>query len=217
MSRPRRGLVVALCAAVLTLTACTSSSNTPAHSSHASAAAGTDVNHLDAGTRAYLADNATALAKQLGISDPPAVKPVKLVTLDEWASAQISCLKGAGYDVSETSDGQGIHYPRITDPALSKSLNLAIYTCEVKYPTQQKYMAPLSPTQLKSLYEYRVGPLSKCLSKLGYHSSSTPPSETVFVQDGGMWSPYDGMGISQNDVKRVFKACPQTPESIYDE
>ena len=210
-------LAVMACSITLAITACTSTSASPEKANGAVKPTTSDqpAQNLDPATLAYLKSNADALAKQLDIANPPSVSPVRLITLQDYASTQIACLNEAGFAATETPDGEGISYPPIQDPGLKASLNLAIYTCELKYPTQQKYMTPLSTAALKSLYAYRTGELTRCLSKAGYTASERPPSEAVFVQSNGSWSPYETLSVSQNDVKRVFKACPQTPDSVY--
>lgn len=202
MMRFRSAQVVMIAVGLCALTAC-------------APAGGNISDDLDADTRQYLEDNATSMAEQMGISDPPKVDLVRMITLEEWQSTQIECLTEAGYDVGETTDGQGIKYPEPTDDAMASSLNLAIYTCEMKYPVEQKYMAPLSTDQLEELYAYRTGELLECLEDEGYPVSDDPPSETVFIQSKGAWSPYESISIAQNDAQRVNDNCPQTLKSIY--
>lgn len=170
---------------------------------------------LNPGTLAYLKANAEALASQFGIENPPDVEPVRLIKLQEYATTQIACLKDQGYDATFTEDGEGISYPEIKDSALQKALFLAIYTCELKYPVQPRYMTPLTTDGLKALYDYRTRDLVSCLESKGYSLASDPPSETVFVEDGGMWSPYDGLAIDSEDLKQVYADCPQTRDDIY--
>lgn len=205
-------LAVVASAILLATTACAAESDAPTlpTSTPISAAA------LDAGTLAYLDANAKAFADQLGIADPPHIQPIRLITLNEWASTQIACLNDAGFDATETPDGQGVSYPQLSDSTLGESLNLAIYTCEMQYPTQQKYMTPLSDQRLKDLYAYRTGELLSCLENEGYSVTATPPSETVFVQSGGAWSPFSEISFAEEDLKRVYTACPQTPDSVYE-
>jgi hypothetical protein len=171
--------------------------------------------NLDAGTLAYLKANADALARQLKISNPPSVAPVRLISLADYASTQIACLNHAGFTAKETADGEGISYPPVTDPGLKATLNLAIYTCELQYPTQEKYMTPLSTKGLQALYDYRAGPLIECLKKQGYTVTDRVPSRAVFVQSNGSWSPYASLSIRDRDLKKVFATCPQTPDSVY--
>ena len=202
-----------LCAAVagalvLAIAGCTSVPN-------AGEAPSSEVGELDQATLQYLKDNAVALASQLGIDDPPEVKPVRQIRLQEYASTQVTCLQGAGFEVDFTADGEGVSYPAISDPGLQKSFNLAIYTCELEYPVQLRYMVPLTADGLKMLYAYRTGELIACLEGLGYTVSSEPPSETVFVQSGGMWSPYGALAIRSDDVKQIYAECPQTPDDVY--
>jgi len=205
----RTALVAVMVSTVaLTITACTPQGD-PLSSPDSSAT------EVDSATRAYLDETATALAGQLGIVDPPKVELVRLITLNEWAPTQIACLQEAGFDATETADGQGIRYPQIEDPTLRQSLNLAIYTCELKYPTQLKYMTPLSTDALTKLYEYRTGDLVSCLEREGYSVEPDPPSLAVFIQTNAGWSPFEDIKIAEADMKRVFAECPQTPESIY--
>ncbi|GAB3128498.1 hypothetical protein GCM10027056_29940 [Glaciibacter psychrotolerans] len=205
-------LAVVVGAILLGTTACTAESDVPRSIPTSTPVSERD---LDNATLDYLETNAMAFADQLGIVDPPNVQPIRLITLNEWASTQIACLNDAGFDVTESPDGQGIRYPPFTDPALKQSLNLAIFTCEMQYPTQQKYMTPLSTEGLELLYAYRTGELLQCLDDEGYGVTARPPSQTVFIQSDGVWTPYSDLSIAQNDLKRVFAACPQTPDSVY--
>ncbi|WP_147304082.1 hypothetical protein [Subtercola boreus] len=208
-------LSVVVSSLLLTTTACSdtnSSSSSPNAPASSTPIAQGD---LDAATLDYLKANAAAFADQLGIADPPSIQPIRLIALNEWAATQISCLQDAGFDVTETPDGQGIAYPQLSDAGLKQSLNLAVYTCEMQYPTQQKYSLPLSTKSLEVLYAYRTGQLLQCLKDQGYGSSTKPPSETVFVQSNGEWTPFSDLAIAEGDLKRVYSSCPQTPDSVY--
>lgn len=211
-----RALVITVTASAIALavTGCTPS--TPSGLDAGPMASPTAVaTDLDAGTLAYLEANAEALAGQLGIENPPDVQPIRLISLQEYASTQVPCLQAAGFAVGYTADGEGVSYPQLSDPALQQSFNLAVYTCELQYPVQQRYVVPLSTDGLKALYAYRTGELVGCLESEGYNVSADPPSETVFVQSGGMWSPYQGLAIDSSDTKQIYADCPQTPDDIY--
>lgn len=171
----------------------------------------------DASLRAYLESNASSLATNYGILDPPEIEMIRLIELDEWADTQRECLREAGFDVELTADGEGLAYPPAADAAVTKNLNLAIYTCEMKYPVDPKYMAPLTPVQLEKLYQYRAGELVSCLEGHGYTVPTQPPSQEVFVEDGGQWSPYEGVAIDDGDLRRVAEACPQVPATLYEQ
>mgnify|MGYP001085546073 CR=1 FL=1 len=195
---------LALCASLLLLAGCaTAPQPTPTHELG------------DPDTSAYLESNAKALAESYGISNPPTVSPVRLITLDEWAPTQITCLSEEGYDASFTPDGQGIQYPKFTEPALTDALNLAIYTCEVRYPVSPRYMQPLSHAQLERLYDYRSGELVKCLANEGVEISSPPPSKEVFVESNGDWSPYAEFTPTDEQIRDLPKQCPQTPADLW--
>ncbi|PPF22271.1 hypothetical protein [Rathayibacter rathayi] len=170
---------------------------------------------IDEATQAYLKETSAALAAQLGIVDPPPVTPVRLITLNEYADTQLTCLTDAGFDVTLTADGQGLVYPKIDDEGLQQAFDRAVYVCELEYPTQRKYMEPLSTAALEQLYDYRSGELVRCLADRGFGSASEAPSKTVFVDSGGVWSPYKGLSIPESDAAQVYDECPQTPDSLY--
>lgn len=197
-------------AVALVMASCSSAGTSPTAQTSDAAS----VEDLDTATLAYIKDTTDAIAEQLKILDPPDVKAIRLISLNEWAPTQIACLNEEGHNVTETADGQGITYPPYQDASLVASLNLAIYTCEAKYPTQQKYMTPLSDEGLKELYAYRAGALVDCLEGAGYAVAGSPPSEALFVESGGKWSPYESISLG-SDLKELFNTCPQSPDSVY--
>ncbi len=166
-------------------------------------------------TQAYLKERAEAFARDLNIDNPAHVDPVRFISLSEWAPTQIDCLQSEGWDVGATEDGAGVKYPKVDSEAQGKSLNNAIYTCEMRYPVSAKYMLPLSDDTLVALYKYRTQDLVKCLNDLGYQPAQDFPSETVFVQSEGAWSPYTGLAISVENLQAAFSQCPESPDSIF--
>lgn len=195
---------LSFCAALLLLTGCSASQET---------VTGDELGSPE--TVAYLEANAKALAESYGIENPPQIEAVRLITLDEWASSQIACLSEEGYDAGLTEDGQGIKYPSFSEPALTTALNLAIYTCEVRYPVSPRYMQPLTEDQLGRLYEYRSGELIECLTREGVDVSSTPPSKEVFIESNGDWSPYADFSPTDEQIRDLPKQCPQTPADLW--
>ncbi len=142
---------------------------------------------------------------------------IRLVSLDEWGPAQVDCLQEAGFDVSPTPDGDGVRFPEVTEPGLVASLNEARYRCELEYPVELKYVTPLSNAQLEAVYEYRTGDLIECLEEEGFRVASDAPSETVFIESGGAWSPYGSISSSTTDIAQVRDRCPEVLMSVYDE
>lgn len=97
------------------------------------------------------------------------------------------------------------------------ALNIAIYTCEARFPVSPKYMEPLTHRQLTALYLYRLTTLIDCLDNEGFTIAEPPPSETTFVESGGAWSPYELLpGLSDEDLRRISEACPQVPRDFYE-
>ncbi|WP_159500333.1 hypothetical protein [Microbacterium sp. 18062] len=165
----------------------------------------------------YLEENARILAGSLGITDPPQVEASRLIDLSEWASTQAACLAEEGYNVSVTTDGEGLSYPPLTDAVAAAAFNMAIFTCEVRYPVDPKYTEPLTDERLRILYTYRSTTLIECLEDAGYPPSSSPPSKSVFIESGGAWSPYEDISVAQERYAALSAACPQVPEDFYDE
>lgn len=163
----------------------------------------------------YLAEQGRALAQSYGLSDPPSVDPIRLIALDEWGSTQVQCLVEAGFDVTSSSDGEGISFSGITDPALQESLNYARYTCEMQYPVAPQYMEPLSEDRLARLYAYRVNVLIPCLEDAGQRISP-PPSEMTFIESGGAWSPFEDVSAASEEITELMVSCPQIPADLYE-
>ncbi|MEW2014321.1 hypothetical protein [Microbacterium oleivorans] len=158
---------------------------------------------------------AAALAESLGIESPPDVKQVRAISLAEWGPTMIQCLKDSGWNATATDDGQGIVYPTVTEPGRTESLNIAIYTCEVQYPVERKYVTPLSDAQLEKLYVYRSTDLIDCLEAEGYDIEADVPSMSVFIESEGAWSPYEGITLTPDAVAEINEACPQIPDDIW--
>ncbi len=165
----------------------------------------------------YMEQYADDLAQSLGIASPPPVEIVRVIRLDEWANTQVDCLRGEGFDVQLTQDGQGVEAASSMDEALFEASRLARYICQLAYPVAQKYMEPLSEERLQVLYDYRVIDLVRCLESEGHSGWSSPPSRQVFVESGGLWSPFEGLDtLTAEQYGAIAKECPQTPVSIYE-
>lgn len=156
------------------------------------------------------------MAQNLGITDPPNVEMVRVIELEEWAPVQIACMNEAGFAATLTDDGEGISWPALTDGSLIENMNLARYVCEVKYPVDPRFYDPLTNDQLRFLYAYRSGELIDCLAAAGY-SVSGPPSESVFIESEGVWSPYSDIRVSEGDSGLLQRKCPQNPDELYDQ
>lgn len=150
-------------------------------------------------------------AEALGLDDPPEVERIRFVTLDEWPTAQINCMNDAGFAAQLTIDGKGVDYSQVPE-ALADQLALQIYTCEAQYPPSPTSLQPLTDSQLRALYAYYVGDLTKCLEDAGFTVGS-PPSETVFIESDGGWTPYGDIALSADpaDLLPLLAECPQLP------
>ncbi|WP_167456914.1 hypothetical protein [Microbacterium phyllosphaerae] len=163
-------------------------------------------------TSLYLQQEREELAEGYGIDDPPSVEVVRLIRPEEWQETLMSCMKEQGYDVTPTPDGDGVQYPDVSGEAQGRSLNIAIYTCDVKYPVSPKYTQPYNNGQLRFLYAFFIDDLVPCLKERGLTVEDVP-SETAFLESEGAWSPYNALNLSDEDYKAANTACGNAPDS----
>lgn len=173
-----------------------------------------DLHHED--TVKYLEENAQALARDLGIEDPPKVDTIRLIALPEWATTQISCLFEEGYEATLTEDGEGVRYPQFSEPSMTDAFHLALYRCELRYPVAPRFMAPLRDDQLGRLFDYRAGALVECLEQQGLSGFAAAPSREVFIESRGQWSPYSGLALTDEQIRELPQVCPEVPEDFYE-
>lgn len=163
-----------------------------------------------------LQEEAHAMAAGWGISEIPDVEPVRIIDLHEWASVQSECLIAAGYPVEVHEDGEGLDLSQI-EPEVIDEFNAERLRCEMTYPVDPKYYEPLSQSQLTRLYEYRSTTLIECMEEEGYIVSEEPPSEALFFELDGGWSPYEHVSLTPAGYASLTQACPQGPDDLYDD
>lgn len=79
-----------------------------------------------------------SLASALRTDDPPEVTPIQTVAPeDRYPAAILPCLADQGFP---TDAGGTRTFPNDQ----LEVFNLAVYTCEVQYPMEEKYLQPLS-------------------------------------------------------------------------
>ncbi|KHK95473.1 hypothetical protein LK09_18940 [Microbacterium mangrovi] len=169
----------------------------------------------DPANAGYIASQAKSIARSLDLTHPPKVDLIRFVTPAEWAQTQVQCMKKAGFQAGLTTDGEGVSNPPASSDEMEHQLRLAMYRCEVQYLTAPKYETPLTSAQLHRLYRYRSTDLVRCLERLGHDPAEKAPSESVFVESGGAWTPYASAGIPDSDLRHTTLTCPQTPADLY--
>lgn len=155
------------------------------------------------------------LAESMGIDNPPSVQIERVITLDEWAETIASCMQEDGFEVSASTDGEGIEFPPNQNAALRASLNEGQFVCEARYPVHPSYYEPLSDAQLRDLYAYQWGTLVQCLEERGLTVDATAPSETAFIESEGSISPYGSVNIPPEEMAVINRECPQAPDGLY--
>jgi hypothetical protein len=86
----------------------------------------------DVATRIRLDARAAAVARALGITDPPMAQTVRIVTRSDWAATEVACMSGFGYAATATPEGDGISFD--SEGQDSAAFQRAFYVCEVRYP-----------------------------------------------------------------------------------
>lgn len=146
----------------------------------------------------------------------PDVQFERQVSSEEWSEVRIQCLAEQGF-IAEPSEGGGVSGTVAEGQA--EALAVARYVCDVRFPVDPRFTAPLTDSQLENLYSYFVGDLTECLEAEGY-SIAPPPSLQVFLSTyyaPDSWSPYNE--VIQNLGDRSFAdldaGCPQLPADLY--
>ena len=144
-------------------------------------------------------------------ADPGRVAFKHFVHTRDWPSTMSSCMLAAGFRTSV--DTGGITYSDL--PAQQQQpYALALYRCGREYPIDPMDSAPLSAAELKFLYGYVSGTLSKCLRTHGI-AVPNPPSEQTFADaypSTGGWDPYSSAtDVSKAQWAKLVKECPPEP------
>lgn len=119
-----------------------------------------------------------ARAELLGLSDPPEVSPVRVVTREEFLQVQQKCLAEEGFTTELDPDGDGLAVT-LAD-GQGKAYLLADYVCQGRYPLHEVYTRDVTETQLRTYFEWNTGELATCMAGLGY-AVPDPPSFEVFT------------------------------------
>lgn len=166
----------------------------------------------DPATMDLLESESEQMAVMLGIENAPYVAALRLIKPEEYPHAQIECLGSQGWQATLSDDGEGVAYPEVGDAAQAGNLSLAIYTCAARYPLSPVYTQEATASQLAYLYEYYVDELMPCLRSLQYTVVDVP-SEQVFIESDGMWSPYASLALAPAEYRIANESCPSAPDS----
>ena len=159
-------------------------------------------------------------AEMLGISDPPEVSPVRVVTREEFLQVQQKCLAEEGFTTELDPDGDGLAVT-LAD-GQGEAYFLADYVCQGRYPLHEVYTRDVTEAQLRTYFEWNTGELATCMAGLGY-AVPDPPSFEVFTAaygaGRGMWMPFDDVPdeLWMDTVTDVDEHCQVEPsdEAIF--
>lgn len=146
----------------------------------------------------------------------PSVDVERYVSPDEWPEVWAECMSDQGFDATASNTGgvSGNVPAGQEEPAA-----IARYTCDVRFPTDPKYTAPLNDGQLDLLYTYFTDTLTPCLEKEGYQIQSAPSlarfKETYYSTSS--WTPYKDVidALGDRPFDDVDAICPQLPDNLY--
>lgn len=156
-----------------------------------------------------------ALARSLGIEDPPDVPVVQEISAEQHIPMLESCMTEAGFP--PVNPGR----PSLEwEPAeeQQEAFHRAYYTCSAQYPIAGEFQ-PYDGDQLGALHDYWVDETIPCLAALGYETSGIPSRE-AFI-GGAIWDPREstyqevardvsnGRWIDEEDVYST--ECPTNP------
>jgi hypothetical protein len=157
-------------------------------------------------------DDLTQLHTRYPNAKPGPVSVVRYIKTKDWAGALSNCMQTEGFRTTVAPDG-GLQSPHL--PAQQQEpYALAFYTCQVQYPINPVYEAPLSTAEVKFLYGYVTGTLTICLHNHGVPLTNAPSERTfadTYAATGG-WTPYSEVtDVSESEWVKLNKDCPQKP------
>jgi hypothetical protein len=200
------GLVAALAASALLLSACSSPAKLPPKPNSA--------DERTYSTSIFLLHQA-ANESLLNLGQPdPTPTHYLLFDTGEWGTGMAACLRKQGY-VDYTGDDSGSMTWVSDETNDTGPRRLGWYECASAQPSTSTEFGLLSKSQRGYLYDYYAKWLVPCLEFNGYHVVS-PPRRNQFVQDplqSGWWSPYFAISkpVSRVEINRLMEACPAAP------
>jgi hypothetical protein len=156
---------------------------------------------------------------------PADVEFVRYISPDDWGRVHAQCFRDHGIDAAETFDG-GISFERVPEdlPDRERVIQEAEYRCLVMYPVHPRYRQPLSPAQIRVIYDYYIDSLVPCLRRRGLGIPDPPEWETFLArfETSHEWTPYQFVtwaSYSDEEWQALNEDCPQHPplSAIYGE
>ena len=144
---------------------------------------------------------ATLLCLAACASAPP---PTHVDSPQEWGAAYAECLSDEGWDVTVAEDGS----VSVTVPAAQgDAYDAATAQCREGLTITQ--FDEYTDAQRHDLYDDQVA-VHDCLVDLGV-TLPTPPSFTVFDEQGGVWTPWLDVAqdVVSGDGPALQEQCPQ--------
>lgn len=157
-----------------------------------------------------------ALARSLGIEDPPDVPVVQEISAEEHIPMLESCMTEAGFPPVNPGRASLEWEPAEEQ---QEAFHRAYYTCSAQYPIAGEFQ-PYDGEQLGAVYDHWVEETIPCLAALGYVTSGMPSRE-AFI-GGAVWDPREstyqdvmrdvsnGRWIDEEDVYTT--QCPTSPD-----
>ena len=154
------------------------------------------------------------VSSQFPDAERPEVELVRYVDQNEWAEVTVSCLVEQGVDAKVSTDGQGGYEMAGVEGQLLP-MEIAIYTCNARYPTDPALTLPLTEAELDFVYDYYVNVLNPCLENEGVEITEAPSRQAFIDTYGaseGWWTPYEAVGTTgEEDWNQLNRVCPQSP------
>jgi hypothetical protein len=148
----------------------------------------------------YYAQAADELWESFDLPDDiarPVVERAGAVPGLEWVPTVVTCMREAGYD-NYSSQGGGMTSTGTADgPPLEEQL--ALYTCQTRFPFAAEPEQLFTVGQRAYVYDYYVEFLVPCLEFRG-HTVVEAPSRDDFLSRTGFWSPYYEIGLGEDSV-----------------
>lgn len=132
-------------------------------------------------------EQAAILARELGITDPPEVTPIREIAPDdEGLRVQTECMMDKGWPYQKDPDGGWVLE---LNNEQESAFNLDSYVCQLQYPVAERYRQPWGQVQHEARYTYLTETYLPCVRAQGY-SVDEPPSLEVFIEGDAAGRPW---------------------------
>jgi hypothetical protein len=141
---------------------------------------------------------------------------VRFISPDEWTRVHAQCLREEGVDAEQTPGGGIAYGDGLIEGTDARQAHLAAaYRCEVRYPIHPRYFEPMTPDQIRVIYDHVVATVVPYVRSRGYDVPDAPDWLTYLGWFGTTheWHPYNLLAeeVDGDALRAMQVECPRHP------